>query len=242
MPVTADQSAPYAPASAILDVVNRHRSRGLPSPVDADVLARAGISPSLIPRTLYALQTLDLIDEKGSPTEVLEGIRLAPEPEYQQRLADWLRAAYADALVYIDPATADESQIRDAFRSYQPIGQKSRMVSLFTGLFAAAGTAPEKPERPPRQPDGASAPQRWPTPSITYIRNEVAERFIKFHGTAHHHIKSSGLPAPLAGLLATLPQDGTGWSKSRRDQFVETFEAVLDFCIPVGTEQRAARQ
>ena len=199
------------------------------------VLARAGISPSLIPRTLYALQTLDLIDEKGSPTEVLEGIRLAPEPEYQQRLADWLRAAYADALVYIDPATADESQIRDAFRSYQPIGQQSRMVSLFTGLFAAAGIAPEKPERPPRQrmvpPLRNDGQRRRSLISGTKSQNVSSSST----GTAHHHIKSSGLPAPLAGLLATLPQDGTGWSKSRRDQFVETFEAVLDFCIPVGT-------
>lgn len=55
MPVTVDQPAPYAPASAILDLIERHRNKGLPAMVDADALGRAGVSDSLIPRTLQAL-------------------------------------------------------------------------------------------------------------------------------------------------------------------------------------------
>ena len=31
----------------------------------------------------------------------------------------------------------------DAFRSYKPVGQQARMVTLFMGLFAAAGVRPE---------------------------------------------------------------------------------------------------
>jgi Family of unknown function (DUF5343) len=95
MPVTSTAPAPYAPASAVIELIRRHRNRGLPTPVNADVLARASISGSLIPRTLQALQTLDLIDDNGTLTAVLEGIRLAPEAEYRQRVADWLRATYA---------------------------------------------------------------------------------------------------------------------------------------------------
>src|SRR5437879_1673208 len=121
MPVTPDAPAPYAPASAIIELIKRHRNRGLPSPVNSDVLARAGVSSSLIARTLQALQALDLIDESGAPTATLEGIRLAPETESKQRLADWLRATYADALQFVDPATASESEVRDAFRNYIPI-------------------------------------------------------------------------------------------------------------------------
>ena len=144
MPVIADHTAPYAPATAILSLIERHRNKGLPAPVNAEVLERASISGSLIPRTLQALETLDLIDAEGRPTPILEGIRVAPQAEYQHRLKEWLNGAYADALQFVDPATDSEIKIRDAFRSYRPIGQQSRMVTLFTGLFAAAGIGPEK--------------------------------------------------------------------------------------------------
>lgn len=145
MPVTAESSAPYAPATAVMSLVERHRNKGLPSPVDGEVLARASVPDSLIPRTLQALRTLDLLDSEGRPSPVFEGIRLAPEAEYQQRLQEWLQGAYADALRFVNPATDDETAIRDAFRSYNPVGMQPRMVSLFTGLFRAAGVSPEKP-------------------------------------------------------------------------------------------------
>ena len=41
------------------------------------------------------------------------------------------------------------------------------------------------------------------------------------------------MPAPIEGLLATLPNEGDGWTQDRRDKFVKTFEAVLDFCFPI---------
>lgn len=145
MPVTANAPAPYAPASAITDIVSRHRSRGLPSPITMEVLSRAGITDSLVSRTLQALKTLDLIDQDEKPTPTLEALRLVPEADYRERLGEWLNNAYADVLKFVDPATADETALRDAFRSYTPIGQRDRMVSLFIGLYAAAGIGPEKP-------------------------------------------------------------------------------------------------
>ena len=166
MPVTQDKPAPYAPATAILALVERHRSKGLPTPVNADVLGRAQVSSSLIPRTLQALETLDLIDAEGKPTPVLEGIRLAPEAEYQKRLAEWLTAAYADALAYVDPATDDETSVRDAFRSYTPVGQQPRMVTLFTGLFKAAGIGPEQGKASrPRKTRSVSRPPKAQPPA-----------------------------------------------------------------------------
>jgi hypothetical protein len=221
MPVTPDKAAPYAPASAVLGLIERHRNKGLPAPVDADVLGRAGISGSLIPRTLQALQALDLIDEQGKPTEILEGLRLAPEAEYKQRMAEWLNGAYADALSYVDPSTADETAIRDAFRSYKPVGQQPRMVSLFMGLFAAAGIAAEKQRQPPRK---LSAPAKRPRPTPKLPPNRREER---------HPPTPGDLPPPIAGLLTSLPSPDEGWSKAKRDRFVQTFAAVLDYCFPV---------
>ena len=73
MAVTTASAAPYAPPSAVLEVITRYRNRGLSTPITAEVLARAGVSESLVPRTLQALQILDLVDDKGMPTDTLEG-------------------------------------------------------------------------------------------------------------------------------------------------------------------------
>lgn len=226
MPVTAEQPAPYAPASGILDLIKRHRDKGLPSPVNADVLQRAGISESLISRTLQALTALDLVDDDGKPTAVLEGIRLAPESEYKQRLADWLTEAYADALQYIDPATADETEIRDAFRSYKPVGMQPRMVTLFMGLFSAAGVRPERerqrqaPNRTAKAPPPRQKPSNPKPSSARQDQNSLKT-------------PNGDLPPALAGLLTSLPLSGEGWTKDQRDRFRTTFDALLDFYFPV---------
>ncbi len=239
MAVTADRSAPYAPAGVILDLVRRYREKGLPVPITAETLTRAGVTDSLNSRTLQALEVLDLMDAEGRPTPVFEGIRLAPESEYGARLGDWLRSAYADVLNFVDPATASDIEVRDAFRSYKPHGQQDRMVSLFLGLCEAAGLAPERKRRSqtPRTPsnNGAKAP-RPPRAEAHPSAAAPQPQPNAVHGTAHRH-SVSGLHPALSGLLSGLPQSGETWTKSERDRFVHAFETVLDFCFPVSGEQ-----
>lgn len=228
MAVTTAAPAPYAPPSAILEVINRYRHRGLPTPINSDVLGRAGVSESLIQRTLQALQTLDLIDDKGAPRQTLEGLRLAPEHEFKTRLAEWLNGAYADVLQFIDPATATETQVRDAFRTYNPIGQQGRMVTLFQGLYAAAGIGPERQSAP--RPTARTA---QPRPRITQQTPKQDARKGNPKGN------SSGLPPALSGLLDSLPSPDEGWTQYDRDKFYDTFGTVLDFCIPIVAERAA---
>lgn len=231
MPVTVDQPAPYAPASAILDLIERHRNKGLPPVVDGDVLARAGIPDSLAPRTLQALKVLDLLTEDGRPSQVFEGIRLAPTAEYQQRLTEWLNAAYADALSYVDPATDDEVAIRDAFRKYVPNGQQARMVTLFTGLFTAAGVMPPKQKAaPPKRTLGgnvAPRPNKGRTPPAPVIPNS-------FKLQPQMSMQYAAMPPAIAGLLATLPVDEGCWTQDRRDKFMTTLGVVLDYTFKIG--------
>jgi hypothetical protein len=100
------------------------------------------------------------MDASGAPSETFERLRLAPHAEFQTRLGEWLNTTYSDVLAYLNPATATEMDLRDAFRNYKPIGQQGRMVSLFSGLYAAAGIGPEKDgsgRKPrPKKADGAS--------------------------------------------------------------------------------------
>jgi len=240
MAVTSDKSAPYAPASAVLEMVDRYRSRGLPSPVTADVLGRAGVSESLIPRTLYALQVLDLVDAEGKPTEIFEGLRLAPEMEFKQRLADVVRASYSEVFSFVDPEIDDDTKIRDAFRSYKPFGQQNRMVTLFVGLCAAAGLMPE---RVSAQKSRSSSNRQRPTPRRLVDPPATPQRSTGARTASAPDHGGSPVPPPLAGLLATLPSEDVGWSKERRDGFMAAFASVLDFCIPiVGTDKRYEKE
>ncbi|GJL83409.1 MAG: hypothetical protein DHS20C01_30430 [marine bacterium B5-7] len=230
MAVTSEVSAPYAPASGMLDIINRYRHRGMQSPINAEVLGRAGISDSLISRTLQALLVLDLIDEEGNPTDTFEGIRLSPEEEYKQRLQEWLRSAYADVFSYVDPMEDDDTKIRDAFRTYKPMGQQNRMVSLFIGLCEAAGLREEvKTERKKLKAskntsnNGKTVFTRTRSKKVP-PKNEAADHF-------------SQMPSAIAGLMKSLPTEGQGWQKERRDQFLVTFGTVLDFCFPIIEKQ-----
>jgi hypothetical protein len=228
MPVTAEAAAPYAPASAVLEIVQRHRDKGLPPVVDAAVLERSGISHSLVPRTLQALETLDLIDADGKPTRIFESIRLAPESDYQTRLAEWLNTAYADALAFIDPASATENQIRDAFRHYKPVGQQSRMVTLFLGLYAAAGVSAGRQRAKRQRSEKAATPNPLSTGAPATKRGHPQQE--------RQLVLDSDLPAPVRGLLTKLPREGDGWTRQQRDRFITAFGAVLDLCFPMVTE------
>lgn len=242
MPVTRDQSAPYAPAGVILNLLGRYREKGLPAPITSDVLSRAGVPDSLNSRTLQALLTLDLIDEAGQPSPVFEGLRLAPTAELKTRMAEWLNSAYADALSFIDPATAPETEVRDAFRSYKPFGQQDRMVSLFLGLYEAAGIAPERKKKSaPKSQNNNSSRAQSPTRNA---KGSAVNTVVAATQGPPREKPISGLPPALGGLLASLPQQGDGWSKTQRDLFVQTFGAVLDFCYPVisGVTQKKTAQ
>jgi hypothetical protein len=241
MPVTPDKPAPYAPASTIIELMDRNRDRGLPTPLITETLARLGVPDSLNSRVLYAMTVLDLIDPSGLPTATLEGLRLAPEAEYKKRQEDWLKSAYADIFGIIDPSKDDETRIRDAFRSYQPVGQQARMVTLFQGLCAAAGLIPEKTAPAPRQPRSA------PTPAQRQALNTLHKRIINnpnkpLSGKTPGVRGIAGLPPALSGLLESLPDPDQGWTNGEREKFLTTFKAVLDFCFPVVTKKSSGDQ
>jgi len=227
MPVTADKPAPYAPGATILEVIERRRSRGLQAPLTADVLGRAGIAQTLIPRVTQSLIGLDLIEADGTPTKTFETIRLAPETEYRKQLEQWLKGTYADVFAFVDPTKDDETRVRDAFRSYEPLGQQPRMVSLFLALCGAAGLTPEKSTTPRSTPRPRSAP-----PSSRVVR-----RVVPVPGSGRQVVtKKLGLLHPaISGLLDGLPAE---WTAAEKAKFMKTFETVLDYAIPVVKEKK----
>jgi hypothetical protein len=224
MPVTSEKSAPYAPPSAIIDVVMRYRNRGLPTPVTTEVLSRIGITDSLVARTHQALQSVDLIDEDGTPTRFFEALRTAPEADFKAKSAEWLNNAYAEIVKIVDPANDDETRVRDAFRTFNPVGQQPRMVALFLQLYRWAGV----------RADRAGAPRSERPNTKPKARSVVKSRMSSSSGAGSSDFSLAGqIPPALSGLIASLPPAGKSWSQSKRDAFLKSFAAVLDFVIPV---------
>ncbi len=184
----------------------------------------------MVTRTLQALVILDLVDNEGMPTPTFEALRRAPQAEYVQRFAEFLRAAYQEVFAFIDPMTSTVDKVRDAFRAYSPAGQRDRMVALFLGLCEEAqilgdGARQRTPQDPQRRQARVRATVRTLTPAASRNQGRAP-----FRGSSN---RTQVLPVALSGLLESLPNNGGSWSRSRRDKFVETFGAVLDFCYPV---------
>ena len=164
---------------------------------------------------------------------------LAPEAEYKKRLADWLTDAYCDALLFVDPATATETDVRDAFRKYIPTGQQARMVSLFMGLFTAAGVMPERERKV--APERLAA-WKWLARPTRRYGGVLKSKNRRMEGAGMERHRNGGLPPALAGMVASLAAEGSEWSVERRDEFVRAFRGLMDFCFPVGAANAAPAQ
>lgn len=239
MPLRPGDTAPYAPPAQIRDVIAKFRDRGLGTPFTIEVLARAGVPESLIPRTLKAFENLELTDENGNPTEALEGLRRVPTAEFNDHLAKIVKGVYADVFQFVDPATDSLEQIGDAFRPYNPAGQRRRMVTLFIGLCDAAGLIPDE------------APAKPGAERTTHATSRARKATKGSNGTPRSSKPSAAktssrkgyggtIPRELVGLLESLPQDGEGWTQARRDKFVTAFKVVLDFAVPIIEPDKSA--
>lgn len=242
MPICSGGPAPYAPPATVLQLVTSYRNRGLQTPFTSEVLERAGVASSVVPRTMQAIRLLDLVDEQGNPTPAFEALRRAGENEYRDRLAELVRTAYAEIFQYVDPATDDSARVRDAFRNYEPIGQLGRMVTLFVGLCEAAGIIPEGT----RRPAAPAATRRSGAGGPTRRREQTgasASSSRGFRNSPSGYDQASIPPdayAHLYGVLSGLPSPTLGWTQAQRDKFVEAFGNLLDFTIPIRSADEIA--
>lgn len=142
-------SAPYAPSTAVLEVIDAKKHGRKLDHLDSEALERLGIRESLVPRTLQALRLLDLIDDAGFTTPAFSKVASLSKIESQAALRDVLRSAYAPVFDALDPTTAPVGALENVFSHFQPPSQRPRMVTLFINLMKAAGMVPEDAPQTP---------------------------------------------------------------------------------------------
>lgn len=232
MPLQPNGAAPYTTAVAATTVLDAWRDRGLGTPVNAETLVRAGVPESLARRTFQSLVALELLNEDGTPTEQFQDFRSTRgDDEYRTRLEAWLHGVYADVLQYANPSSDSHERVTEAFRTYEPAGQRRAMGALLLGLWRYAGLpiAGGEPNSPPRRKTAPT--QRRGPKKLAHHKTKDTNTRPTPHGSGVG--LETDLPAGLVGLLHQIPPGGRSWTSQRRDDFLKAFQAVLDFSVPV---------
>lgn len=231
MPLQPGASAPYTTGIAATTVLDAWRDRGFGVPVTPDTLVRVGVSESLARRTFQSLVLLDLIDDGGNPSEQFQAFRATRgEEEYRVRLQAWVRVVYADVLQYADPNAHSYEEVTEAFRTYEPAGQRRAMAGLLLGLWKYAGLPVTESKSPPSRKTPSPRARQTSRPKTS--PREAIDGRPGFTPPAAIPAQND-LPAGLVGLLQQIPRDGRSWTSDRREAFVKAFEGVLDFSVPV---------
>lgn len=234
MPLQENGTAPYTTASAAIAAIEAYRERGFGTPVTPETLTRAGVPESIAPRTLNSLKALELIDESGEPSPQFQALRQARgEEEYRTRLQEWIRAVYAEVLQYADPSEHSPDRVAEAFRTYEPAGQRKAMAGLLVGLWKFAGLSV------PDSSSGGGVPARK---SLQRAAGRRTARPTQKPKPLQPANDNSDLPSGLVGLLRQIPRAGSSWTSSRRDEFVRAFRAVLDFSVPIDDEEPVGQE
>jgi hypothetical protein len=228
MTIESGGQAPYTTVAAMLTVLDWFREKGTSDKLDAEALIRAGVPESLGRRTSQSLVALGLISKEGVPTtQFLDLQSIRGVDEYKNRCQEWLKATYADVLKYCDPTKDSFERVSEAFRGYEPKGQRSGMVSLFLGLWKYAGlTTPGVSSTAPSRPT-TSTPRKKP------VNTPARSRQSRLNNESDTGLDSNGIAPALIGLLRQVPSEKRSWTTAQRDSFIDAIRAVLDFLVPI---------
>lgn len=245
---STDQRMPYAPASGVLAVIKRYRDRGnLPQPLTTKALHQVGVSEGNAPRTLQALKIIGLVDDEGYLTDAFKRVHQATTSEYPSTLAEIVQNAYHSIFAIVDLAQDDYTVVSDAFRYYEPSGQRPRMVKLFLSLSSEAGLIPEEnrealqvaaqqstrgqtsarssskqtrrtQQAKSAQPSRPAAQQRGGAADQPTLGFEADNEIAEY-------------PA-IAVLMQQLPKDGK-WTNRRRRLWIQAMISAVEFSVDV---------
>ena len=235
--------APYSSATATTTAIDAFRDRGLGTPITGEVLVRAGVQETIASRTLQTLKLLGLVEDDGHPTEQFKVLKAARgNEEFRSLLQEWVKGAYAEILTYGDPSKDSYERIVEAFRGYQPDGQRRAMASLLIGLWRYAELPlADDVARPPKS--DRQQPLRKTSKGTRTKQASRTQQSAEPSRRSESPPRASGgesLPPALLGLLHQLPVEDMSWTKTQKSAFLTAIDAVLDFIFDLRDDTEAS--
>ncbi len=229
---------PYAPAQPVLAVIRRMREGRLPELLPVTALPQLGVAEGNADRVHKALRFLDLLDEDGRRTPTFDRLGRVSTDEYPGTLSEIVQGAYAPILTIVNPADSTDVAQFDAFRRYEPSGQRSRMVALFQALCREAGLIPGGPLPARARQVPAPRDRRGGSPAGNYSpRNKATGKATlpADEGSTLPPMSDQADYGILASLIQQLPSSAT-WTQAKRDRWLKAMTANLDLLVTVDEE------
>ena len=227
---------PYAPGNRVVSVVQRLHKGTAPQALTAKALVSLGCPEGSADRIQKALRFLGLITPEFELTDTSVKLRKATSDEYQPLLAEILKAAYMPIFESYDPATASGIDLDNAFKPYDPAGQRKYMVALFMALSREAGLAPAASVGPRRgRPPGGPDTKKKQPPKVGGKTEQVLGPPIPQTTQPTRTLAQGTLFHPAIDIFLSEARkiiESDGWTLEARDRLVQGFTTQLDMFLP----------
>lgn len=222
---------PYMSFKTFLSFIGRLKSSTTPPVIDKSLLNN--MSGSGRSQLMSALRYLRLIDGNASVQDGLRDLVEAYSTDtWAKVLYDTLKDPYREIVDGLDLGAGTDAQLQKAFKDNGGVEGNMQINSIrFYLAFMKEAGVPYSPHFGMRRV--AQTPRKKvnkPGKSKGASSKGGTQRLGGFEADFE------GIPPALAGLLKGLPSPSVGWTTNKRDQFITTFGAVLDFCYPVIAE------
>ena len=216
---------PYVAYKTLSNFVDRFK-QGLPGRIDRGLMG--SMSGAAQSQVTTALRYLGMISENNLPTQIMRQYATGEESERRTALRQMLEKSYPFIFdKSFDFATATASQLREVFEANTTATGETvgRCIAFLKDAAADAGISispfiMQKKARasgPRKKIANSRRQEQGPEPS-------AAPQSYATHKTPTAPAQSSML---LAGLFQRLPAPGSTWSRSDREQWLQTLQNVL---------------
>ncbi|MFY1668565.1 DUF5343 domain-containing protein [Plantactinospora sp. WMMB334] len=209
----------YISFSTVTGLLDRLSEGGVPHRIDPSFLDNyaGGYRPTI----LASLRALGLIDSAGTPTDVLDALVQADDPQRRKLVGELVRAHYGFLLKL--PSNATQSQMEEAFEQVGVRGDTRRKAAaFFLKACEFGGVSVSALWRVPKVPSSAA---RRPSRRASAAGDVPAEPLAVAPPVP---AIGDGLPAEIVGLLRKIPKEGETWPPSDRRRFTVALEALFD--------------
>lgn len=223
---TSTAAPPYFAFRTLINTLDQMKDKGIPNRIDRTFLV--GMSGTGQTQFIAGLKSLGLIDSTGTVTPVLKELAQAGPADRKRVLGEVLTARYPEA-VELGKTNATTGELVEVFREYGATGDTARKgIAFYLQAAAYAGDIPLSPHFQTPKVSSSGGTRRKRQSQQQQPSGQTDEQNDPSDG-----IRQPTLHPALAGVLSELPPQGHGWTKERRDAFMTTFSAVVNFTIPV---------